>query len=345
MAVVAAMHLPLARREEANFIHRPDDNPDGLVLESWAQGFMVGTLVFMTAITVANMRRKVLLHKLILAELILAMGHGTFMFMHEPVYGWYLSATAVGLNISWSLHNVIAWMKNRPFLSRKVSLFYISTVILVQPYWVLEIYANFAYFNNINKLFEKTRPWEPLFRDPWWIYTTCNLFWVIKSQYDFGILELVRESPRFGIMLLSMCLSIVFIIVDVLSVIHVFQAALPTGLNPFWKLAFVFKCLCDTVILDDFKTALDRLRDYWLIKNGALEPLESMDSAAMRNMRDMMPTSPRRARVMRRDSTTRLQRPLAKPSSHRGYPNNNDSDTSLSPHFSSRFDSNGTRDI
>jgi len=111
--------------------------------------------------------------------------------------------------------------------------------------------------------------------DPWWIYTTCNLFWVIKSEYGFGITELVRESPRFGIMLLSMCLSIAFLVVDTLSVLHVFRAALPTGINPFWKLSFVFKCLCDTIILDDFKTALDRLRDYWLMKNGDIERLPS----------------------------------------------------------------------
>ena len=54
----------------------------------------------------------------------------------------YLSAAAIPLNISWSLHNVVAWMKNKPFLSRKGSIFYITTVILVQPYWVLEIVAN-----------------------------------------------------------------------------------------------------------------------------------------------------------------------------------------------------------
>ena len=55
-------------------------------------------------------------------------------------------------------------MKNKPFLSRKVSLFYIGTVILAQPYWVVEIYANFTYFNNINTVFLKTRPVEALFR-------------------------------------------------------------------------------------------------------------------------------------------------------------------------------------
>lgn len=48
-------------------IEKPTD-PDGLVLEAWAQGFMVGALIIMSCITLANMRRGVLLHKLILLE-------------------------------------------------------------------------------------------------------------------------------------------------------------------------------------------------------------------------------------------------------------------------------------
>lgn len=66
--------------------------------------------------------------------------------------------------MSWSMHNFIAWMKNKPFLHEKASLVYIGTVVLAQPYWVLEIYANFAFFNNINRLFPTTRPFEALFR-------------------------------------------------------------------------------------------------------------------------------------------------------------------------------------
>ncbi|PGH33180.1 hypothetical protein GX50_04022 [[Emmonsia] crescens] len=289
--------LPLRKRSDD--VGRPDNHPDALILEGWAQGFMVGTLVFMAAITVANMRRRVLLHKLILAELILGMAHGTWLFAHEPVYGWYLSTTAIGLNMSWSLHNVIAWMKNRPFLSKNVSRFYIGTVILAQPYWILEIYANFTYFNRINDLFLKTRPFETLLRDPWWIYTTCNIFYVIKSQYDFTYLELVRHSPRFGVMLAAMCLSIIFLIVDLLSVLHVFKGSLPTGVNPFWKLSFVFKCLCDTVILDDFKTALDRLRDYWLLKNGAIDQL-----SYPQDRQTPRPESPPRRRLFSRNHGT-----------------------------------------
>ncbi|KAL5344148.1 hypothetical protein BJX70DRAFT_352665 [Aspergillus crustosus] len=254
--------------------HRPTDNPEALILEAWAQGLMVGSLVVMIAITYANMRSNVLLHKLILLELILALPHGTFIFAPGPSYGWYLSATAIGLIVSWSLHNVIAWMKNRAFMSRPLSVFYIGTIILVQPYWALEIYANFAYFNNINPVvYEKIRPWEALARDPWWIYTTCNIFWVIKTHYNFNITELVRECPRFGLLLGSMCLSIIFLVLDILSATGVFRGAMELGINPFWKLCFMFKCLCDTIILDDFKTALDRLRARWLAEQGVVNQL------------------------------------------------------------------------
>lgn len=69
----------------------------------------------------------------------------------------------------------------------------------------------------------------------------------------------MRISPRFGVMLVAMILSIIFTILDVLFVTDAVQSALPVGINPFWKLAFVFKLLTDTVILDDFKTALDKL--------------------------------------------------------------------------------------
>jgi hypothetical protein len=46
---------------------RPTD-PNGLVLEAWGQGLLVGALVVMAAVTLANMKKHVLLHKLILAE-------------------------------------------------------------------------------------------------------------------------------------------------------------------------------------------------------------------------------------------------------------------------------------
>ena len=97
--------------------------------------------------------------------------------------------------------------------------------------------------------------------DPWWIFTTVNLFWNIKRRYEFSLLELIKVSPRFGVLLGSMLLSVGFIIMDIISVTKI-GLNMPDGLNPFWKLAFVFKCLTDTIILDDFKTALDRLKRY-----------------------------------------------------------------------------------
>jgi hypothetical protein len=70
-------------------------------------------------------------------------------------------------------------------------------------------------------------------------------------------------------MLVAMLISIVFIVLDICSVTSALKSALPDGLNPFWKLSFVFKCLTDSVILDDFKTALDRLRAYKISRLGS----------------------------------------------------------------------------
>lgn len=129
--------------------------------------------------------------------------------------------------------------------------------------------ADFAYFHGINDIFKSTRPFELLFRDPWWIVTTVYLFIVIKTQYEMTIKDIVRISPRFGIMLGAMLISIAFIICDVLSVTGALKMPGTTGINPFWKLAFVFKCLTDSVILDDFKMALDRLRAFKISRLGS----------------------------------------------------------------------------
>lgn len=83
-----------------------------------------------------------------------------------------------------------------------------------------------------------------------------NLFWNIKFRYELGFVEIIRVAPRFGILFLCMSLSAICIIVDILSVTPV----IPIGvINPFWKFAFVFKCFTDSIILDDFKAALDKL--------------------------------------------------------------------------------------
>ncbi|KAI9676410.1 MAG: hypothetical protein M1817_000567 [Caeruleum heppii] len=173
-------------------------------------------------------------------------------------YGWYVSGTAVPLYLSWYLHNIIAWIKNKGFFSPWLNRAYIGTLMVVAPYWVVEMYANFAFNNNIAPLFQRTRPFEALCRDPWWIFTCCNLIFNIKTRYNFGLIPLIRTSPRFGMMLVSMAISIIFLIVDVLSTVVDLGGLV--GINPYWKLSLVFKCFCDTIILDDFRSTLDKLR-------------------------------------------------------------------------------------
>jgi hypothetical protein len=179
-------------------------------------------------------------------------------------------------------------MKIKPFFSKPTSYIFIGTIILAQAYWVLEIYANFAYFHGVNRLFLSTRPYEALCRDPWWILTTVYLFWVIKTQYELSIKEIIRISPRFGIMLFSMVLSVVFIIMDILSVTGALSLPGPTGINPFWKFAFVFKCLTDSVVLDDFKVALDRLRAFRISRLGSFSG--DMSDSRSRNGNNLVAT-------------------------------------------------------
>ncbi|KAL1859503.1 hypothetical protein Daus18300_009648 [Diaporthe australafricana] len=225
-------------------------------------------------ITIANMRKGVLLHKLILLEIVctqLVLGgwQGYNLFWPKPTYGWWLSVAATCLHISNGLHNVIAWMKIKPFMTKRSSRIFIGTILLVQPYWVVEIYATFAFFNDLpnSNLFSKTRPIETIFRDPWWVAACIKLVWTLKRHYEMTFTQVVVISPRFAVMLAAMALSIVFCILDIVSVTGALSDAMPTGVNPFWKLALVFKCLTDTLILDDFKTALDKL---WTLRRESL---------------------------------------------------------------------------
>lgn len=66
--------MPAIQHEaRSSDIGKPTDSA-ALILEAWSQGYMVGSLIIMGAITLANMRRGVLLHKLILLE-VLQSGH------------------------------------------------------------------------------------------------------------------------------------------------------------------------------------------------------------------------------------------------------------------------------
>jgi hypothetical protein len=57
---------PAGVYEKREVLQKPSD-PNGLILEAWAQGYMVGSLIIMSFITVANMRKGILLHKVCLS--------------------------------------------------------------------------------------------------------------------------------------------------------------------------------------------------------------------------------------------------------------------------------------
>ncbi|CAM1501294.1 Fc.00g104560.m01.CDS01 [Cosmosporella sp. VM-42] len=245
-----------------------------VIVEAWGQGLNVGAIAMLILIVLCNYRRHVLLHKLILLELVLAIGHGTFIFFPDPTYGWVLSSTATPLYISYTVHNVIAWLKIKPFLPGWGARFFIGTIVLVQPYWILEAWANFQYFNMLGSLvFEKTRFLEPLmsyrYRDPWWVFTTVKLVLIINKNYNFTLINLFKTSPRFGVMLGCLFLSIVFLIADVAFIA---RATTQSGINPFWRLALVFKCASDVIFLDDFKVVLDRIAESALRRFGGNFP-------------------------------------------------------------------------
>lgn len=229
---------------------------EGGFLEAWAQGYNVGALIVLILIVFCNYRSGIWLHKLILLELVLALGHGTFIFVEDPVYGWYLSSTATLLFVSYQLHNVVSWLKIRPFLPQWGSRVFIYSLILVQPFWIAEAWSNFEYFNGLgSNVNERMRPWEALVRDPWWIFTTWKLIDAIKKTYGFKLLELVKINSRFGVMLACMFVSIAFLLTDV--VISALRVSSSSGINPYWRFALVFKCASDTIFLDDFKSVLD----------------------------------------------------------------------------------------
>jgi hypothetical protein len=184
-------------------------------------------------------------------------------------YGWYLSSTAALLYCSYFVHNVVAWLKIKPFfvgpqasfrpkVSKWVTIIYLTTLAMTAPVMIFQIYNNFRYFNNISRLYEKSRPYEPLYRDPWWLFSILTLFHIIRKCYSINGFRLVRKSPRFGILLAAIFLAVSFTIVDIISSI-VPGLSVTDGINPYWKLALVFKCLTDNIMLDDFRSVLQRL--------------------------------------------------------------------------------------
>lgn len=134
----------------------------------------------------------------------------------------YLSSTATLLYCSYFLHNVVAWLKIKPFFTEPGSMFkprtskivsriYVWTLLCTIPPLILQIFDNFRYFNNINEFYTSVRPYESLFRDPWWVFTCITLFDIVRRVYGTGVIELIKRSPRFGILLGAIILAMIFV--------------------------------------------------------------------------------------------------------------------------------------
>lgn len=101
-------------------------------------------------------------------------------------------------------------MKIKPFMTKKSSRIFIGTIILVQPYWVVEIYATFTFFNDLpnRHLFSQTRPIETIFRDPWWVAACIKLIWTLKRrQYN-------SSTAGFQFMNIPKYITLEFVAVD-----------------------------------------------------------------------------------------------------------------------------------
>ena len=96
-------HLDSLVRRNASFNGhwRDGATPEGYILESWSEGFMVGALMIMACITVANMRKGVILHKLILLEV---RGHHPLCLVPPP------RADQLSFSLQCHMERSVSWI-------------------------------------------------------------------------------------------------------------------------------------------------------------------------------------------------------------------------------------------
>ena len=198
------------------------------------------------------------------------MPHGTFYFISFPGYGFYVSWTATLLFSSYIMHNIVAWLKVKPFFIGKsprlhyrtgktVQWGYCIALCLTVPVWIFNAYNNFQWNINTRTIYRQARPLEFIARDPWRIFTNVVLLHIIGRSYGISVLEFVSKSPRLGILALAIVFAITFTVVDIVAAVLGDKLSNVDGINPFWKLSLVLKCLVDAIMLDDFTTELRQI--------------------------------------------------------------------------------------
>ncbi|PYH67024.1 uncharacterized protein BO88DRAFT_427233 [Aspergillus vadensis CBS 113365] len=169
---------------------------DILIIKAWGQGFLVDSFIIIITITAANIKKEVFLHRLIIAE------------------------------VDYTI-----------FLEYKIFIFF---YIPAQDWYLLvtaiiNIYANFAFFNWGQVLYTTTRLLKLLFQCSIRIFTTCFLLYVIQRGYGYLLVQLIYISSYFGVILLFMVISVVFAVVD-MCIIQVKNClGYPPGMELFWK--------------------------------------------------------------------------------------------------------------
>ena len=152
-------------------------------VETWIEGYTLGGLEVLILIVICNMRRNVLLHKLILLEVYppklsvtvvlltdlisicsafpspscalrpaASMDGTSFVSvgirsLTDQVVLRYTATSAIFIYIGYTLHNWIAWMKIRPFLSpRQNKIFVISLIVVAHPFLAWNAWNAFVRF-------------------------------------------------------------------------------------------------------------------------------------------------------------------------------------------------------
>lgn len=193
-STVAHTDLPAPRANKAFHTDwRSETNASGLILEAWGEGFLVGCLVVMACVTVANMRRGILLHKLILLEVsinIYPEQHSMLMIVRlapprdtsrDLLLYDLPGPRLVPLRYSVAALHLLHRPQHRcldqdqtvrfdgrvlfgPRAAHIVSRVYLWTLALSWVPNLLQIVCNFLFFNGIYNLYERIRPTEFLFR-------------------------------------------------------------------------------------------------------------------------------------------------------------------------------------
>jgi hypothetical protein len=229
--------------------------------DGWYFGMLFGSILVLIFIVIGNMKFK-RLHILILFELILTIPVSIITLWDGCITK---ISIIIGLNFLWIgyiMHNIIVILKLIPFFSIKWKNYIIFFILIYNTFWILHCVFLWLYFENINNIWIYTRMIEFVFKDILWIFCVTYVFVKIKKTFKMDFKILIKFS-KINILLFMMILSVIAIIADILF--YIFNIKSEKGYrNPFWILAFITKLFCDVILLDDFKTIFNKIKEIYI---------------------------------------------------------------------------------